>query len=146
MAADTERAGWGTTRRTFLVAGGCVLAAALAGAAWRRSASQTDAGAARPRRAANLAERQTPAGLELRPTPVDPSGPVFTLNSSGAVVWKAVDGRRSAGEIAGELAATFGLAADVARRDTLACLRTLAAQGLVCGVPGARPAGEVGRA
>ncbi len=145
MAAGSERASRGSTRRTFLVAGGCMLAAALAGAGWRRSLRRSEPGDARPRRAQNLAERAAPDGLRLLPTPIDPHGPVFTLNRSGAVVWKAVDGRRSAGEIAGELAAAFGLSAEAARRDTLACLRTLAAQGLVDGVPGAQPADEVRR-
>jgi len=145
MAAGSEGAGWGTTRRTFLVAGGCVLAAAVAGVGLRRGRGRTHAGAARPRRAANLSERDTPGGVELRPTPVDMRGPVFALNRSGAVVWRAVDGRRSVAEIAAELAAAFGLTADAARRDTLVCLRTLAAQGLVSGVPGAPPADEGGR-
>jgi hypothetical protein len=145
MAAGSERAGWGTTRRTFLVAGGCLLAAALVGAGRRHGRGRADVGESRPRRAANLAERDTPDGIRLRPTPVDPRGPVFTLNRSGAVVWKAVDGRRSTGEIAGELAAAFGLTAEAARRDTIACLRTLAAQGLVCGVPAAGPADQVRR-
>lgn len=145
MAAGSEQAGWGTTRRTFLVAGGCLLAAALAGAGWRHGRGRADAGEARPRRAANLSEYETPDGVRLRPTPVDRRGPVFTLNRSGAAVWKAVDGRRSAAEIAGELAAAFGLTAGAARRDTLACLRALSAQGLVCGVPGAGPADEVAR-
>jgi hypothetical protein len=144
MAAGVERAGWGTTRKTFLVAGGCLLLAALAGRGWSRR-GQADAGAARPRRAVNLAQSDTGNGLELRPTPVDPHGPVFRLNRSAAAVWNAVDGRRSAGDIAGELAAGFGLSADVARRDTLTCLRTLAAQGLVSGVPGVRPAAQVSR-
>lgn len=145
MATGAERAGGRSTRRTFLIAGGCVLAAALAGAGRRRSRGGADPGAARPRRAQNLVQHTTPDGVRLQPAPLDPHGPVFALNRSGAVVWNAVDGRRSAGDIAGVLAATFGLSEEAARRDTFACLRTLAAQGLVSGVSGAQPADEVRR-
>jgi hypothetical protein len=134
MAADVGRAGWGSTRKTFLLAGGCVLLAALLGRGWVRR-GQADAGAARPRRADNLAETRRGGSLELRPTPVTANGPVFRLNRSAAVVWGAVDGRRSAREIAGVLAAGFGLSAETASQDTLACLSAFAAQGLVSGVP-----------
>lgn len=137
MAAASEGAGRGTTRRTFLAAGGCVVAAALLGVGWRRSRRPVDAAAATPRRADNLSERATADGVELRPLPADPHGPVYVLNRSGAVVWRAVDGRRDIAAIGAELAAAFGLTAEVARRDTLACLRSLAAQGIVAGVPGA---------
>jgi hypothetical protein len=145
MTAEAEGAHWGTTRRTFLVAGGCVLLAALAGIGWRRSRSRPDIQVARPRRADNMAERASQDGVELWPTPLDQHGPVYRLNRSAAVVWAAVDGRRSAGDIAGELAATYGLQLAVAQRDTLACLRTLAAQGVVNGVPGVTPAASRAR-
>ena len=143
MAAGSEGAGWGTTRRTFLVAGGCVLAAALAGAGWRRRREPADAASARPRRADNLSEQVTAGGVELRPVPPDPRGPVFVLNRSGAVVWQAVDGHRTVADIGAELAAAFGLTAAVAERDARACLRSLAAQGIVTGVPGASAAEAV---
>ncbi len=136
MAAGSDGSGSGTTRKTFLVAGGCVLAAALVGAGWRRSRRPAGAASARPRRADNLSERATAEGVELRPLPLDPHGPVFALNRSAAVVWSAVDGRRSVTGIGGELAAAFGLSAEVAQRDARACLRSLAAQGIVTGVPG----------
>jgi hypothetical protein len=136
MAADVERAGWGITRKTFLLASGCALLAALLGRGLgRRSQGPSDVGAARPRRADNLAETRAGHGIELRPTPVDPNGPVYRLNPSAAVVWRAVDGRRSARDIAGVLAAAYGLGAERASQDALACLSTFAAQGLVCGVP-----------
>ena len=139
MAAGVERAGWGTTRKTFLVAGGCVLLAALLGRGWsRRPGGRQTVGAARPRRAQNLHEETRAGGVELRPVPVDPHGPVFRLNRAAAVVWRAVDGRRTVTDIAGVLGTTFGLSAAAASTDAIACLTTLAAQGLVAGVPGIR--------
>jgi hypothetical protein len=139
MAAGMERAGWGTTRKTFIVAGGCVLLAALVGRGWnRRAGGVQTVGAARPRRAQNLHEVARAGGVELRPMPVDPHGPVFRLNRSAAVVWRAVDGRRTVTGIAGVLGTTYGLRAAAASTDAIACLTTLAAQGLVNGVPGTR--------
>ena len=139
MAAGVERTGWGTTRKTFLVAGGCVLAAALVGRGWSRlsGAAQT-VGAARPRRAQNLHEEARSGGVELRPVPVDPHGPVFRLNRSAAVVWRAVDGRRTVTDIAGVLGAHYALSAAAASTDAITCLESLAAQGLLSGVPGTR--------
>ncbi len=55
---------------------------------------------ARPRRAENLLETAHGAGVELRPTPIDPHGPVFRLNRSAALVWRGVDGRRSVNDLA----------------------------------------------
>ena len=139
MAAEVERTGWGTTRKTFLVAGGCVLLATLFGRAWsQRSGGTQSIAAARPRRAQNLNEESRPGGVELRPEPVDPHGPVFRLNRAAAVVWRTVDGRRSVTDIAGVLGTTFGLSAAAASTDAIACLESLAAQGLVNGLPGAR--------
>jgi hypothetical protein len=138
MAAGVERAGWGTTRKTFLVAGGCVLLAALVGRGLGRRAPGPKAiGAARPRRAENLREEARGRGVELRPLPLDPQGPVFRLNPSAAVVWHAVDGRRTITDVAGVLGVAFGLSGTQASDDAIACLTTLAAQGLVTGVPGA---------
>ena len=138
MAAEVERTGWGTTRKTFLVAGGCVLAAALMGRGWiRRSDAAQTVAAARPRRSQNLQEVSHSGGIELRPEPVDPHSPVFRLNRAAAVVWRAVDGRRSVTDIAGVLGTTFGLSAAAASTDAIACLESLAAQGLVNGLPGA---------
>jgi hypothetical protein len=146
MAAGVERAGVGTTRRTFLMAGGGVLLTAIAGGLWsRRAGRRAGPGDARPRRAENLLEEAERGELVLRPAPLDPAGPVFHLNRSAAVVWRAVDGRRSVRDIAGVLAARYGLQGAAAGNDALSCLRTLAAQGLVTGVPatnGQAPAGR----
>jgi hypothetical protein len=145
MAAGVERAGVGTTRKTFLMAGGCLVLAALAGGLLGRRAARAGAGDARPRRAENLVEEAGAGGLLLRPAPVDPAGPVFRLNRSAALVWQAADGRRRVRDIAGVLAATYGVPGAAAGNDTLSCLRTLAAQGLVTGVPATDSASPASR-
>jgi hypothetical protein len=128
------------------MAGGCVLLAALVGGLWNRRAGRpAGPGDARPRRAENLIEEAGPDGLVLRPAPADPAGPVFRLNRSATVVWRAVDGRRRVRDIAGVLAARYGLTGAAAGNDTLSCLRTLAAQGLVSGVPATNAQVPVGR-
>ena len=132
MAAHADRPDRKTTRRTFLVAGACALAALAVGrrltAPWTR--------VARPRRADGLTERVTPDGLELRPTPVRDDGPVFRLNRTAALVWRSVDGRRDVADIAALVAATYRVPQARVQRDTNTCLRLLAAQGLVVDLPG----------
>jgi len=137
VAARKDRPSWATTRKTFLVvvAGGA-LALAL-GRPWsRRDGQATSAGPARPRRAENLLETARDPGVELRPTPVDPHGPVYRLNRSAAHVWRGVDGRRTVDDLAALLAATYGIPAAAARADTMDCLQTLSGAGLVFGVYG----------
>lgn len=52
-------------------------------------------------------------------------GEVMVLNDSGTRVWEWIDGRRSAGEIAGVLADTFGLGEEQAQAETGEFLRAL---------------------
>ena len=113
---------------------GAAVALAL-GRVWRlRDGRAAPAGPARPRRADNLIEKARGPGVELRPTPVDPHGPVFRLNRSAAHVWRSVDGRRTVNDLAALYAAAYSIPAAAARADTLDCLRALSGAGLVFGV------------
>ena len=135
MAARIDERAETATRRTFLVAAAGIAAALVVGRVWRQRGGHTASpGASRPRRADNLRETVHASGVELRPTPVDPHGPVFRLNRSAALVWRHVDGRRTVDDLAALLASAYGLSFAAARTDTLACLQTLSGQGLVCGV------------
>jgi len=137
VAARLDRPSWSTTRKTFLVAvAGSALALAL-GRPWSpRGGHAASAGPARPRRAENLLETVHGPGVELRPTPVDPHGPVFRLNRSAALVWRGVDGRRSVNDLAALFAAAYGIPAAAARVDAMDCLQALSGAGLVYGVSG----------
>jgi len=137
VAASVERPSRATTRKTFLVAvAGGALALAL-GRLWSlRESRATTAGPARPQRAENLLETVRGRGVELRPTPIDPHGPVFRLNRSAAHVWRGVDGRRTVDDLAALFAAEHGIPAAAARADTLHCLQALTGAGLVFGVYG----------
>jgi hypothetical protein len=107
------------------------------GRPWRlRDGRPQSTGSARPRRAENLIETVRGPNVELRPTPVDPHGPVFRLNRSAAHVWRSVDGRRTVDDLAAGLAAAYRLSAAAARADTLDCLTALSGAGLVFGVNG----------
>ena len=147
MASRVDRPSWATTRKTFLLAvAGAAVALAL-GRPWsrrRRDDGAASVGSARPRRAENLIETVRGHGVELRPTPVDPHGPVFRLNRSAAHVWRGVDGRRSVDDLAALLAAAYGIPAAAAHADTLDCLQALSGAGLVFGVyrSGNRSMGE----
>jgi hypothetical protein len=145
VAARLDQPSWAITRRTFLVAlvGGAV-ALALGRPRSSRDSHGTSADTAKPRRAENLLETAQGAGVELRPTPIDPHGPVFRLNRSAALVWRSVDGRRSVNDLAALVAAAYGIPAAAARADTLDCLSALTGAGLVFGVygPGNALSGE----
>jgi hypothetical protein len=137
VAADGDSRGSKTTRRGFLAAAGCGVVAFMLGERLAvRRGSPAPIGAARPRRADNVAQQATAAGIQLRPTPADPNGPVFRLNRSAALIWRNVDGRRTVTQLAGLLGTAYGLSAAQASSDTIACLETLAGQGLVYGMPG----------
>lgn len=135
MAADVDRPGGGLTRKAFLVAVACAAAALVVGRRWGLGSSRSAEADARPRRAENLVEHVRASGVELRPTPVDPHGPIFRLNRSAALVWRSVDGRRTVTELAAVLAAAYGISSTAARAGAAECLEALAAQGLVIGVP-----------
>jgi Coenzyme PQQ synthesis protein D (PqqD) len=137
VAARVDRPSWATTRKTFLLAvAGGALALAL-GRPWSlRDGRAASAGPGRPRRAENLLETVRGPCVELRPTPVDPHGPVFRLNRSAAHVWRGVDGRRTVNDLAALLAAAYGIPAAAARADTLDSLQALSGAGLVFGVYG----------
>ena len=147
MASRVDRPSWATTRKTFLLAiAGAAVALAL-GRPWsrrRRDDGAASAGPARPRRAENLVETARGHSVELRPTPVDPHGPVFRLNRTAAHVWRGIDGRRTVNDLAALLAAEYGIPAAAARADTLDCLQSLSGAGLVFGVyrSGNRSMGE----
>jgi hypothetical protein len=53
------------------------------------------------------------------------------LNDTGSFIWKNIDGRRSAQEIASLLAATYEVTVDVALSDTEALLQELSSRKLV---------------
>ena len=146
VAVRVDGPSWASTRKTVLVAvAGGAVAIAL-GRFWGlRDGRATTAGAARPRRAENLVETARGRGVELRVTPVDPHGPVFRLNRSAALVWRGVDGRRTVDDLAALLSAAYGIPAAAARADTVSCLCTLSAQGLVFGVSGPGFGTEAGR-
>jgi hypothetical protein len=135
VAAPVDRPDWATTRKTFLlaVAGGVV---ALAAGRFRSLRDGRGPTIARPRRADNILATSRGAGVELRPTPVDPRGPVFRLNRSAALVWRDIDGRRNVDDLAALLAAAYGIPSAAAYADTADCLRTLSGAGLVYGVYG----------
>jgi hypothetical protein len=123
-----------------VVAGGA-LALAL-GRRWSLRDGRGASSPATPRRADNLLETAHGRDVELRPTPVDPHGPVFRLNRSAALIWRSVDGRRTVDELAAVLGAAFGLSAAAARADTRECLQTLSGAGLVFGVSRADDASQ----
>ena len=137
VAARVDGPSGATTRKTFLVAfAGGAVAIAL-GRFWSaRNGSAAFAGTARPRRAENLVETTRGRDVELRPTPIDPRGPVFRLNRSAAFVWRGVDGRRTVDDLAALLSTAYGIPAAAARADTRDCLQTLSGAGLVFGVYG----------
>lgn len=145
MAAAADRPGRRTTRRRFLAGAACALLAAALGRRWlgRDDGAAEEAGATQPRRADNLREVAEHGGIALRPVPADPNGPVFRLNRSAALVWQSIDGRRTVAEIAAIVGAAYGLPTARAQADTTACLSTLAAQGLVFGLPAASARDEL---
>jgi len=58
-------------------------------------------------------------------------GQVKVLNSTGAFIWKRLDGRSSLKEIAAALSGEFAVDADSALQDVLAFTRSLLERGLV---------------
>jgi hypothetical protein len=136
VAADGDWRGSKTTRRTFLAAAGCgVLALVIGARPGGGRTSPAPIAAARPRRALNVTLRASAGGVDLLPSPADPHGPVFRLNRSAALIWGSVDGRRTVTQLAGILGTSYGLSAARASSDTIACLETLASQGLVHDLP-----------
>jgi hypothetical protein len=119
------------SRRAFLlIAAGGLVALILGRRLSPGGGRPATGGGERPRRADNLLETASGAGLELRPTPVDPHGPVFHLNGSAAFVWRHIDGQRSAKAIAALLAGAYGIPLAAARNDTGTCLNGLSKVGL----------------
>jgi len=57
------------------------------------------------------------------------------LNDTGSFLWKNIDGRRSAAELAGLLAESYEVAPDVALTDTQALLEEMSTRKLVVPVP-----------
>ncbi|MBI5882379.1 MAG: PqqD family protein [Elusimicrobia bacterium] len=56
---------------------------------------------------------------------------VWRLNETGALLWDALDGRRTAAQAAELIRERFEVAAQIAEEDTLDFLRALAAKDLV---------------
>lgn len=59
------------------------------------------------------------------------SGMQYTLNAVGTVVWELLDGRRPLGAVLGALAEHFDAPEGQLRRDLLALVRVLRAEGLI---------------
>ena len=57
------------------------------------------------------------------------------LNETGSFLWKNIDGRRSATELAGLLAESYEVAPDVALTDTQALLDEMSTRKLVVPIP-----------
>jgi hypothetical protein len=57
------------------------------------------------------------------------------LNDTGSFLWKNIDGRRSAAELAGLLAENYEVAPDVALTDTQALLEEMSLRKLVVPIP-----------
>jgi hypothetical protein len=70
-----------------------------------------------------------PAGADRLVLDLD-SGRYFALGEVGGLVWSRLDGRRTLGEIADEVAATWDVTLAEARRDVVAFARELAGAGL----------------
>jgi hypothetical protein len=121
-------------RRTFLATAG-MAALGLVAVRALRGGSRTSALAARPVRADDLEAASDGDGLVLTPrsrgTPGQTGLPVFRLNATAALIWRAADGSCTGDEIAVRLAGAYGLPLERARRDTQRCLATLARAGLV---------------
>jgi hypothetical protein len=89
-----------------------------------------DVAGPRPRTASSLDVRTTPAGMELRPLPLEDDGPVYRLNDTGAFIWQCADGRTSVLEISKRVATEYQVPASRALRDTACLLDSLRAAGL----------------
>jgi hypothetical protein len=59
------------------------------------------------------------------------TGSDYTLNSVGTAVWELLDGHRPLAAVAGAVAESFDVAPTTVRRDLLALLTRLEAEGLV---------------
>jgi hypothetical protein len=59
-----------------------------------------------------------------------PSGRVFVCNRTGARIWQALSNGASADAVCKDISRVFGLAPDLARRDTRSFLGELERQGL----------------
>lgn len=122
------------TRKTLLLTVAGAAASLVLGRFWSsHGVRRTTTTNASPRRADNLLEETSGGGIVLRPTPVDPRGPVYRLNRPAALIWHSIDGRRTADDIAALLATAYGIPRKAARTDTLTCLRTFTGAGLVIG-------------
>ncbi len=137
MAATDRPPGSPLTRRAFLLTSlGAVLALA-AGRGWSAASHRsTNQDAVRPRRADNLREEAHGKELALRPTPIDPRGPVFRLNEPATLIWRNIDGRRTVNDLAALLVGRYGVAQARARADTRACLQAFSGAGLAFGLDG----------
>jgi hypothetical protein len=60
-----------------------------------------------------------------------PENPMFTLNRTGQAVWKKLDGRKTLGEIAAELAGEFHAPLDVVERGVLKLATDLASRKII---------------
>lgn len=137
MATTDTLPGSPLTRRAFLLTSLGALVALVAGRRWSEASHRaTNQDAVRPRRADNLREEAYGTGLALRPTPVDPRGPVFRLNEPAALIWRNIDGRRTIDDLAALLVGRYGVAQARARADTRACIQAFSGAGLAFGLDG----------
>lgn len=80
-----------------------------------------------------LTRNPTAIGTPMGDTVVllDARGEYLELNPVGVAVWEAIETPRTLGALVTQLAAEFGVAGDVVRRDVRTFLETLSARGLL---------------
>ena len=65
----------------------------------------------------------------------DADDELYTLNETGAALWRRLDGSRTVRAVAAELAGEFSAAADVIERDAVGLLEELARRRIVVRAP-----------
>jgi len=82
----------------------------------------------------DVVARETGGDIVIVPLTAEVAGPenaMFTLNHTGHAVWKNLDGRKTLGEIAAELAGEFHVPLETAERGVLKLAADLAARKIV---------------
>ena len=65
----------------------------------------------------------------------DADDELYTLNETGAALWRTLDGSRTVRAVAAELGEEFSAAADVIERDVVGLLEELVRRGIVVRAP-----------
>lgn len=82
----------------------------------------------------DVVARETGGDIVIVPLTAEVAGPenaMFTLNRTGQAVWTKLDGRRTLGEIAAELAGEFHAPLETVERGVLKLARDLTARKIV---------------